>query len=101
MARRNASLRSIAKSIEADLLKTWGPIVGGMDLVRILGYRTTAALRQARASKRLRVPVFKLEGRKGTYAFVKDLALWLAKERVKMSQTTETPEGKKEVKNTK
>ena len=93
--RRNASLRSIAKSIEADLLKTWGPIVGGMDLARILGYRTTAAFRQARARKRLPVPVFKLDKRKGTYAFSKDLALWLAQERVKMAQTEETPNGKR------
>lgn len=91
MSRRNASLRSIAKCIEADLLKTWGPIVGGTDLARILGFRTAAAFRQAKATGRLPVPVFKLVGRKETYAFVKDIALWLAEERVKVSVGVDKP----------
>mgnify|MGYP000029125325 CR=1 FL=1 len=69
----------LAKQLEADLLKLYGsPMLSGEKLQRAMGYRTVDALRQAILRKTIPVKVFKLENRRGQYALVKDVALWLA-----------------------
>ena len=72
-------VQQLAKQLEADLLKLYGsPMLSGEKLQRAMGYRTVDALRQAILRKTIPVKVFKLENRRGQYALVKDVALWLA-----------------------
>ncbi|MCP3850419.1 MAG: hypothetical protein GY694_09315 [Gammaproteobacteria bacterium] len=72
-------VRQLAKQLEADLLKLYGsPMLSGEKLQRAMGYRTVDALRQAILRKTIPVKVFKLANRRGQYALVKDVALWLA-----------------------
>ena len=58
-----------------------GPLLGGAELVRVLGYRTSAAFRQAHKRGQISVPVFKLPDRRGYYALTHEVAEWIAEAR--------------------
>ena len=60
-----------------DLIARHGPLLSGRDLVRALGFRNAAALRQARLRGHIAVPVFSLPNRKGAFAMTRDVADWL------------------------
>ena len=60
-----------------DLINRHGPLLSGRDLVRALGFRNAAALRQARLRGNIAVPTFSLPNRKGTFAMTQDVANWL------------------------
>jgi hypothetical protein len=75
------SLQALALSLERDLFDRHGPLISDDDLREALGYKTMDAFRQAITRKRVAVPVFPLEKRRGKYALVKDVALWLAQQR--------------------
>lgn len=75
----NESMEQLASALEKDLLSLYGsPILSGEQLQKALGYRTIDAARQAIARKTIPVKVFTMENRRGKYALVKDIALWLA-----------------------
>lgn len=63
--------------LEKDLVQQLGQVVGGGALTRALGFRTQGAFRQAFARKRLPIPVFELEGRRGRFAHTLDIARWM------------------------
>lgn len=73
----NARRRNLADELERELFDRFGPLVGGSDLVKALGYRTDAAFRQAVSRKTLPVAVFAIPGRKGKWCLVKDLVDWI------------------------
>jgi hypothetical protein len=54
------------------------PVIGGGDLRRLLGYRTGAAFRQAAHRRRLPIPTFFIEGRRGRFARTGDVAAYFA-----------------------
>ena len=54
------------------------PLIGGPELWQTLGFRTSAAFRQALHRKTLPVPVFALKGRAGKFARRVDVEGWLA-----------------------
>lgn len=60
-----------------DLLRSSGPLLPTDALWRALQFPSSAAFRQAKARGRLNVKVFKIPGRRGTYAFTQDVADWL------------------------
>ena len=68
---------SIAE-FELCLIKLYGVVIGGNDLVHILGYRSGAAFRQAVKRKQLPFSTFMLEGRSMRMARARDIATWLA-----------------------
>ncbi len=70
-----------AEMIERDLFERHGPMIADDALRIALGYRSTEAFRQALTRKTVPVPVFSVENRRGKYALVKDVALWLANQR--------------------
>ncbi|MBB5192295.1 hypothetical protein HNQ50_003036 [Silvimonas terrae] len=72
---------SLAEQLERDLFDRHGPMVGGSALLRLLGYATTVAFRQALARGTLPVPVFTIPHRRGKFALVKDIASWMATRR--------------------
>jgi hypothetical protein len=65
----------LQSSIEA-LLARFGAIVAGRDLVRLLGYRTSAAFRQAVHRQSVGVQTFFIRGRRGRCACTSDIARW-------------------------
>lgn len=67
--------------LEARLIRTLGPIVGGSALSRALGYPSQGAFRKALVRGRLPVRVFELDGRRGRFAFTSDIAEWLWSQR--------------------
>ena len=67
--------------LESELTDKYGPILGGDDLRKCLGYPSMMALRQAISRGKIPVPVFTPEGRRGKFALTKDVARWLAEER--------------------
>lgn len=64
-------------SLKTHLIETYGPLVSGRDLARLAGFRSTDALRVAEQSGRLGFAVFRIDGRRGRFARVEDVADWL------------------------
>ena len=65
--------------LEAQLTGVYGCIVGGARLTTALGYPSQAAFRQAVARGKLPVPVFEIDGRRGKFARIHDIAVWVHK----------------------
>lgn len=79
---RETSVDSDAPLINAlyeDLRNQHGPILGGADLSKALGYRSLAAFRQARRRGQVEVKLFSLPNRRGVFALGIEVAQWLAK----------------------
>lgn len=74
---RSEIRRETAASIEAQLLGLYGPMMGPSELREALSYRSADALRQAIARKRVDLPLFEIEGRRGKFALTSDVAAWL------------------------
>ena len=88
MGRINPKKQTLAQALEADLLQLYrAAVIGGKDLQTAMGYRTAIAFRVAMSRNRLGVPVFKIPGRKGHWALVKDISEWMASAR----QTADHP----------
>ena len=64
-------------SLARTLLDAYGPILGGRDLRRALGYATYNAFWRSRALGELGVAVFTLPKRKGVFALTTEVAAWL------------------------
>lgn len=78
MAQRHSKSESTVARIEASLFASYGPLVGGRDLQKILGYKTSGAFRQAIARNALPVDVFTIPGRRGRFCLVSRVAEWIA-----------------------
>lgn len=63
--------------LKIKLLDVYGPLISGRDLARLAGFRTTDALRVADQRGRLGFQVFRIEGRRGRFARVEEVADWL------------------------
>lgn len=50
-------------------IEKYGPLIGGADLCRLLGYRSGDPFRQAKRRNQLPVGVFSVPQRRGTYAY--------------------------------
>ncbi|GLQ94444.1 hypothetical protein GCM10007901_33960 [Dyella acidisoli] len=64
--------------LEEQLLRLYGPLITGANLVKCLAYPSASALRQAACRGALPVPVVTIEGRRGRFACAKHVAAWLA-----------------------
>jgi hypothetical protein len=72
----------LTQQIESQLLQLYGsPIVSGEDLKAALAYNSIDAMRKAISRKKIPVPLFEMENRRGQFALVKDIAIYLAKMR--------------------
>lgn len=61
-----------------SLVDLYGPLIGGPLLQRALGYTKGGTFRAAMAAKRIPVPCFRLEGRRGWFARTRDVEEWLS-----------------------
>lgn len=62
---------------ERDLLEQFGPLMGGNELQRALGFKSSVTFRRDARLGRLPVEVFEVEGRRGKFALTSDVARWL------------------------
>lgn len=76
------NLELLAGQLESELMEMYGPLLTGDALRKSLGYPSMAALRQAVARGKAPVPMFKLKDRRGKFALAKDVAYWLAEQRI-------------------
>ena len=60
-----------------DLLQRHGELVSQKDLVRLLGYPSLRAVQKASERGRLPIKTFSVPGRRGKFAFTRDVAAWL------------------------
>ncbi len=76
-----ATSEGATQQLLAQLLDRYGPVIGGPDLRRVLGFPSAAALRQAALRGTLPVPVFVLPNRKGRFALTSEVSSWLQERR--------------------
>lgn len=75
------SRRALEEQIRLDLAYRYGEVIGGDTLRLVLGYATLPAMNSAIRSKKLSLPTFFVEGRKGRFALTKEVANWIAVQR--------------------
>ena len=82
MENSNDTVQLLAQDIEMKLLKVHGsPVLSGQALHKALGYKTSGAFRQALFHNRLPIKVFEIQNRRGKFALVSEIAIWLAEQR--------------------
>lgn len=64
-------------AIYLELTEKYGQLLGGHDLWKILGYPTAEAFRQACTREVVPINVFSIPRRRGKFARVRDVAIWL------------------------
>jgi hypothetical protein len=69
--------QSQVDQIADELALRYGPMIGGSDLIKALGYSNGQAFRQAHRTKRLGIKVFNIPSRQGKFALTSDVAQWL------------------------
>ena len=63
----------------------YGEVIGGKDLHKVLGFRTSRAFARAVEHSLVGIPVFNIPGRRGKFAMTADVAQWLSELRSKSS----------------
>lgn len=61
-----------------DLSNRYGQVIGGETLSKVLGFSSTAAMKQALKRETLLIPTFFIMGRRGRFALTADVAVWLS-----------------------
>jgi len=59
----------------------YGPLLGGENLRRFLGFRTPAAFHKARTQGLVGIPIFGLPGRQGMFALTCEACTWVMAQR--------------------
>jgi len=67
----------INKAIGGSVFDIHGPLIGGKDLINVLGFKTSAAFRRAVRMNMLAIHTFEIQGRRGRFALSKDVDNWL------------------------
>mgnify|MGYP007107965130 CR=1 FL=1 len=86
MADEDDLVEALASSLEQDLLIAFGPMIYGQLLYKSLGYTSADAFRQAVSRQSVPVETFPIEGRRGKFALTRDVAKWIATQKVNNSQ---------------
>ena len=69
----------IKSKMEEQLTDKYGPLIGGADLWKTMGFKTHAAFKRAQRLGLLDMHVFEIKNRKGYFALTHDLASWIEK----------------------
>lgn len=72
--------------LKERLLKLYGPMVGGAELRKILGYNAANTFNRAKRLKLISVHIFSLPTRRGSFALTSDIAEWLNKASSKVEE---------------
>lgn len=76
--------KKIERKFEQELFEWYGPLIGGKDLQKVLGYRTGDAYRQAVFRNTIPIKTFEIENRRGRFALTADVAQWLTQQATKV-----------------
>lgn len=77
----NSEKEALINALRQDLMKHFGPVIGGEDLRQVLGYKTGAAFRLALKQNDITLPVFTIKKRRGRFALAIDIATWLVEQK--------------------
>jgi hypothetical protein len=69
---------------ESELFDRYGPLIGGKDLQKVLGYRNGDTYRQAVFRKTVPIKTFEIDNRRGRFALTTDIANWLTQQATKV-----------------
>ncbi len=83
----------IDSTLSCQLLREYGPMIGGRDLYSALGFKSYGAFRLAKERGEIPIEIFKIPKRRDWYALTTDLAQWL----ISLSYTTECSAHNKEL----
>lgn len=72
---------SLLTRLHGELVRQYGPLLQSADLVKVFGYRTSGAFRQAMARGTVPVPLFTIAHRRGHFALTLDVATWMVRQR--------------------
>lgn len=67
----------MANNLLSQMLKQFGPLMGGEELHKALGFSNSAAFGQALRQGRVDISVFEISGRRGKFALTEDVAKWV------------------------
>ena len=84
-----SQLDELTYDIERELYCYIGPLLFGKHLYAALGFSNHDAFRQALSRKTIQVEIFSLPNRRGRFALSRDVARWLANERLKPKKIKE------------
>lgn len=71
----------LARELNEQFIQQFGPILSSETLVKVLGYKSTAAYRQAVVRDTVPVPLFQIPNRRGRFALARDVAIWISQQR--------------------
>jgi hypothetical protein len=75
-------IQLLTQQLTEDLSRLYGPVLTGAALQKALGYRSGDAFRQAVCRNSVPVPLFSIPNRRGKFALAKEVASWLAEQRL-------------------
>ncbi|WP_293751638.1 hypothetical protein [uncultured Paraglaciecola sp.] len=78
----NDDIEELANYIERELYRDIGPLLFGTKLYTALGFPSAHAFRQACSRNTMPVEVFNIENRRGKFALSRDVAKWLATQKI-------------------
>lgn len=84
-------LLALSAELEHRLITRYGVMLGSRDLWRVLGYHSQGSFRQGLLRGSLDLPVFEVEGRRGRFSLAKDVATWIARQRLGLPNIDITP----------
>lgn len=76
------AMQDLTLQLTEDLSRLYGPVLTGAALQKALGYRSGDAFRQAVCRNSVPVPLFSIANRRGKFALAKEVASWLAQQRL-------------------
>ena len=80
----------LAIKLERELMHAYGsPLLTGEKLAEAMGFRSIHSLRKQMSQKSFPIELFTIDGRRGRFALVRDIALWLAKQRLEYQHKSE------------
>lgn len=80
------SLNNLIAELEHALSDRYGLMLPSRVLWKVLGYASSDAWRQSIRRGTIPVPIFQLPGRSGYFALSRDVAIWMAKARMKAEE---------------
>lgn len=71
----------IVQALNDELVRQYGQLLPPAALVKVLGFRSAAALSQAVLRGSVQIPLLDLPNRRGRFALARDVAVWLGEQR--------------------
>jgi hypothetical protein len=81
------SREELSRELYEELVSRYGVMLTSAQLIKVLGYSSANAFRQAIARNKVPVPLFQIPARRGRFALARDVALWLSEQRLLVEQS--------------